>query len=315
MNEAGFLKSNLLNKIIFVSSALLCLTPLVDPPIALLLGFILAQVIGNPIEKYTRTMTQVLLQSSVVGLGFGMNLAEVIQVSKQGFVLTVCSIALTLIAGIVVGKILTVNKKTSWLISFGTAICGGSAIAAISPIIEAKDDETSVSLAIIFLLNAIALIIFPWIGHYFVLNQHQFGTWAAIAIHDTSSVIGAAQKYGTDALRIATTVKLERALWIIPVSLTTAIAYNRKKWKVHFPFFIFLFIAAMVANTFIPQLQRVDSIIVIVAKKGLTLALFFIGAGLNKAIWKAVNPRPLILGIILWLLISVSSLLIVLNTL
>ncbi len=215
-----------------------------------------------------------------------MNLFEAIQISKEGFFLAISSILLTLLAGRVIGSLLSVNKKTSWLISIGTAICGGSAIAAISPIIEAKEDEISIALGTIFMLNSAALFLFPIIGNYVQLTQPQFGLWSAIAIHDTSSVVGAAQKYGASALQVATAVKLGRALWII----------------------IFFFIAATITYTFIPQLHSVGPILVMISKKGLTLALFCIGLGLTKTLWKVHNPRPLLLGFILWALISLSSL-------
>ncbi|GHM99331.1 UPF0324 membrane protein [Cytophagales bacterium WSM2-2] len=237
-----------------------------------------------------------------------MNLSEAIHVSKQGFVLTVCSIILTLLAGLVIGRLLAVNSKTSWLISFGTAICGGSAIATMSPIIDAKEDEISFALATVFALNAIALILFPLIGGYFHLSQSQFGMWSAIAIHDTSSVIGAAQQYGPEALKVATTVKLARALWIIPVSLTAAAIFSRQKGKINFPYFILFFVGAIAAHTFIPELNSIAPVIVGYAHKGLTLALFCIGLGFNKSAWKAASPRPLLLGFVLWLLISVFAL-------
>lgn len=290
----------------------LCLTNFIDPPIALLLGIGISQVIGNPFIQITRIAAQRLLQVSVVGLGFGMNLFEAIQVSQQGFALTVCSIALTLILGFAIGNALSVGRKLSWLISFGTAICGGSAIAAISPIIDADNNETSVALGIIFLLNSIALILFPLIGTSLHLNPSQFGMWSAIAIHDTSSVVGAAQKFGASALHIATTVKLARALWIVPLCLLVAVIYSRKNYQLNFPYFIFLFVAATIAHTFLPQLGDISLSIVALAKKGLILALFFIGTGIAKFSWKFTNAKPFLLGIILWTIVSVGSLFVIL---
>lgn len=297
-----------LSRVAISGCVLLCLTGFVDPPIALLMGIGISQVLGNPFIQFTRIAAQRLLQVSVIGLGFGMNLFEAIQVSQGGFVLTLCSIAITLILGFVIGKALSTNRKTSWLISFGTAICGGSAIAAIAPIIDAEESETSMALGIVFLLNSIALFLFPYIGSILHLNSAQFGMWSAIAIHDTSSVVGAAQKFGADALQIATTVKLARALWIIPLAVIAALVYSRKGYRFNFPFFIFLFVAASMAHTFLPQLNEISVGIVALAKKGLILALFFIGTGLAKFTWKLANPKPLMLGIILWLIISVGSL-------
>ncbi len=303
-----------IKKAIFIIAGLSCLTPFVDPPIALLLGIVLSQIIGHPFLNHNSKATKYLLQFSVVGLGFGMNLFEAAKAGQQGLLFTVASISITLFLGLLVGKLLAINKKTSLLISTGTAICGGSAIAAIAPIIEAEEDEMSVSLGTIFILNAIALFLFPVIGHYFNLSQHQFGLWSAIAIHDTSSVVGAAHKFGADALQIATTVKLERALWIIPISFIIAIAFKNKKTKVGIPYFILLFIVAMSINTLFPQLHSFGQAIVIIAKKGLTLTLFFIGAGLTKTALKNVGIKPFILGIALWVFISVSSLLVILET-
>jgi uncharacterized integral membrane protein (TIGR00698 family) len=291
-----------------VSGIVCCLTGFIDAPVALVSGVLLSQILGNPLSNYTRVFAHTLLQLSVVGLGFGMNLFEVSQISKEAFGLTVCSIAFTLILGFVVGKFLAVNQKTTWLIASGTAICGGSAIAAIAPIIDARENETSSALTIVFLLNSIALILFPYIGNELGLSQNQFGMWAAVAIHDTSSVVGAAQKYGDAALQIATTVKLGRALWIIPLSVLITFLNSKKSRDLSFPFFIFFFVAAASMHTFIPQFSSVSVIIVLIAKRGLTLALFFIGLGMVKTDSKVLNLKPLLLGIILWVMISLGSL-------
>jgi uncharacterized integral membrane protein (TIGR00698 family) len=309
----SFLKNEGFRKALFIIGALLCLTPWIDPPKALLMGLILSQTIGHPFIQYNKTATKYLLQFSVVGLGFGMNLYQAAQAGKQGLLFTIASIGITLLLGLLVGKLLMINKKTTILISSGTAICGGSAIAAVSPIIDAKEDEISVSLGIVFILNAIALFVFPAIGHHFNLSQQQFGLWAAIAIHDTSSVVGAAERYGALALQIATTVKLERALWIIPISLIAAFAYKGKKGKIKFPLFILFFVVAMALNTFIPQLHDIGQVLVQIAKKGLTLTLFLIGAGLTRSAIKSVGIRPLILGLFLWIVISVGSFLVIYN--
>ena len=307
-------QKEILPKIIFLLAAVACLTPWVEPPAALFLGIVLSQVIGHPYEKYNHKATSLLLKISVVGLGFGMNAFEAAKAGKQGILFTIASISLTLIIGLIAGRLMAVNKKTSILISTGTAICGGSAIAAVAPVIGAKENEISVSLATVFILNSIALVLFPLIGIWLHLSQSQFGLWAAIAIHDTSSVVGAAHKFGAQALQIATTVKLERALWIIPVSFIMAIAFKSSKNKVKLPWFILFFVLAMIANTFLPQLLQADQIIVILAKRGLTLTLFLIGAGLTREALKTVSFRPMILGVFLWALISVSSLVVILHS-
>ena len=209
-------------QVIFAVAVILCLTPLVSPPVALLLGLGIALFVGHPFLHLNHKATQILLQVSVVGLGFGMNAGSALKAGKEGFLFTVASIAGTLTAGLLLGKWMGVEKKTSLLISGGTAICGGSAIAALAPVIKAGERQVSVALGAVFILNSVALFLFPVIGHLLGLSQMQFGLWSAIAIHDTSSVVGAAGKYGPEALQVATTVKLARALWIIPVSLVAA---------------------------------------------------------------------------------------------
>lgn len=303
--------SNLLKKGIFIILVILCLFPFVEPPVALLAGFILSFTIGHPYLHLNSKATKILLQASVVGLGFGMNIYDAMAVGKEGLIFTVSSIVLTLAFGLLLGKLFHINKKTSVLVSSGTAICGGSAIAAMVPIIDANEEETSVSLGVIFVLNSVALFLFPVIGHLLSMTQEQFGLWSAIAIHDTSSVVGAAHKYGEEALKIATTVKLERALWIIPLSFVTALLY--RKGKVSIPYFIFLYVLAMIINTFIPAIQTVSPAVVMIAKRGLTLTLFLIGAGLSKEALKKIGIKPLLQGIILWAFISVLSLLVILN--
>lgn len=301
------IKNELAQKIIFIIGALVCFLPFIDPPIALLLGIILSQINGHPFSKYSGKITKIMLQCSVVGLGFGMNLYEAAKAGKEGLIFTVATIVLTFIAGMILGKAFRINDKIAYLISSGTAICGGSAIAAVSPVIGAKSEEMSVSLGTIFILNSVALFIFPIIGAFFNLTQSQFGMWSAIAIHDTSSVVGAASKFGAEALQVATTVKLERALWIIPLSLVTAFMYRSHSRKITIPYFIFFFVIAMALNTFFPFVHSFSQTIFFIAKKGLTVTLFFIGSGLTKATLKAVGVRPLVLGVILWVIISVSS--------
>lgn len=301
-------KSITAREIIFFFVVILCLSPYVSPPVALLMGIAIAQFIGHPYLYLNHKATHILLQVSVVGLGFGMNVTSALKAGKEGIVFTIASIFGTLVLGFLAGKILKIEKKTAYMISAGTAICGGSAIAAISPVIKAKENQTSVALGVIFILNSIALFLFPFIGHKLNLSQTQFGLWCAIAIHDTSSVVGAASKYGTKALEIATTVKLARALWIIPVAFASTFLFKSKNVKVKIPYFIGLFVIAMVANTFIPLVQKISPYVVDIAKGGLTLTLFLIGCGLSGKVLKSVGVRPLVQGVLLWVIISVAAL-------
>ncbi|MBS1587108.1 MAG: putative sulfate exporter family transporter [Bacteroidetes bacterium] len=297
-----------LTKIIFLVAAAACLTPYIDAPVALLMGLVLALTIGHPYMHLNKKATNWLLKSSVVGLGFGMNIQTAMQAGKQGILFTIVSILSTLLIGWLLGRLLKIDKKTSHLVASGTAICGGSAIAAVGPVIDADDKSMSVSLGIVFILNSIALLLFPYLGHLLNLSQQQFGLWSAIAIHDTSSVVGAASKYGDEALRIATTVKLARALWIIPVALVSAFMFKAKSRKINIPWFIGLYILAMVIYTYVPFVQEYGHYVVVLAKKGLTLTLFLIGAGLSKKVIQSVGFKPFLQGIILWLLISVTAL-------
>lgn len=309
------------HKAVFVLLVLFCLSPYGSPPLALACGLALAFTIGNPFPKLTGRPTKLLLQGSVVLLGFGMNLSAVYRAGKDGILFTIATIFGTLLFGHLVGRLLRVNDKTSSLISSGTAICGGSAIAAVAPAINAGAEEMSVSLGTVFVLNSIALFLFPVIGHSLDLTQGQFGVWAAIAIHDTSSVVGAAQTYGTQALAIATTVKLARALWIAPVAFLFAYIYrekgSEKKAKLAIPWFIFLFLLATVVRTYSPSIVEpsIFDALVNVAKAGMTITLFLIGASLSRRTLKAVGFRPLLQGVILWLVISCVSLWAVFNLL
>jgi uncharacterized integral membrane protein (TIGR00698 family) len=284
------------------------MTSYVSPPIALLLGLVLANLSGHPFLHLNHKATNILLQISVVGLGFGMNINSALAAGKEGFLFTIASIFSALILGTFFGKWFKIEKKTSHLISCGTAICGGSAIAAIAPVIQSNEKQTSVALGVIFILNSVALFLFPTVGHWLDLSQTDFGLWCAIAIHDTSSVVGAASKYGPEALQIATTVKLARALWIIPVALITSFVFKNKSSKLKIPYFIGLFILAMIANTYVPQTAVIARYIVSIAKIGLTVTLFLIGAGLNLSALKSVGLKPLLQGISLWIFIAIGSL-------
>lgn len=296
--------------VLFVIAIIICTTPLSSPPIALLLGLVFAQFIGHPFVHLNSKSTGLLLKVSVVGLGFGMNVTQALEAGKSGFLLTISSILFTILLGILLGKLLGIEKKITTLVSSGTAICGGSAIAAIGPVVGANDKEMSVSMGTIFLLNSLALVIFPPIGHYFNLTDKEFGLWSAIAIHDTSSVVGAASTYSEAALHIATTVKLARALWIIPLTIIIAFFFKREKGgdrKMKMPWFILLFVVAMVLNSYVPFIQEHSGTLFNLSKIGLSVTLFLIGAGLSMAEIKAVGWRPLVLGVSLWIFISVLS--------
>ena len=293
--------------------ALSAVVGFVTPPAALFVGLVYALLFGKPFASFNKKMSKVLLQYSVVGLGFGMNLYESLASGSSGMLFTIVSVFGTLAIGWFIGrKLLGVDRNISYLISSGTAICGGSAIAAVGPVIKAKDNEMSVALGCVFILNAVALFIFPAIGELLGLTQQQFGTWAAIAIHDTSSVVGAGAAYGEEALQVATTIKLTRALWIIPVALFTSFLFKSEGKKVSVPMFIILFVLAMVVNTYLFSRFEVGVVvgdtINLVARKLLTITLFFIGASLSIDVLKSVGLKPLLLGILLWIVISIASL-------
>ena len=318
----GFLKAN--NKSIYIgvlSVLTVCLllgyvpgmsvfSSWVTPPVALFLGLTFALLCGQAYPKFNKKVSKKLLQYSVVGLGFGMNLHASLASGKEGMMFTIISVIGTMLIGMFIGwKVLKVNRDTSYLISSGTAICGGSAIAAVGPVIKAKDSDMSVALATIFVLNAIALFIFPVLGGWLELSQQEFGTWAAIAIHDTSSVVGAGAAYGEEALQVATTIKLTRALWIIPLALVTSVIFKNGGKKINIPWFIFSFIVAILLNTYvIDTVPEVGQAIAGIARKGLIITMFFIGASLSTDVLKAVGVKPLIQGVMLWVIISVSSL-------
>ncbi|HTL80564.1 MAG TPA: putative sulfate exporter family transporter [Bacteroidia bacterium] len=300
-----------IRNVLFVAAIIYCTTPYCSPPIALLVGLVFAQFIGHPFVELNHKSTSLLLKVSVVGLGFNMNVHQAMQAGKDGVIMTIASISCTIILGLLIGRAFKLATKTSMLVSSGTAICGGSAIAAVGPVMGASDREMSVALGTVFLLNSIALVIFPPIGHFFQLTQHQFGLWSAIAIHDTSSVVGAASTYGEEALHVATTVKLARALWIIPLAFGTAFFFKADKSKVKIPWFIGLFVVAMILNTYVPFIGQYSKQLFSVSKIGLTVTLFLIGAGLSMEEIKVVGWKPLVLGVILWAFISVTSFLVI----
>lgn len=293
---------------IYVLLAVVCILPFANAPIALFLGLLYGLSIGTPFKKFNKSASKYLLQISVIGLGFGMNISESLHSGYDGMVFTIISVITVLFISIYLGKLLGINKISSYLIGSGTAICGGSAIAAVGPIAKANESEMTVSLATVFILNAIGLFIFPPLGHLLQLSEHQFGIWVAIAIHDTSSVVGAAATYGNEALKIATTVKLTRALWIIPLSVFTVFYFKAKGEKITIPWFIFLFILAMILNSYINIPDIYTQNIVAVSRKMLTLTLYFIGVGLTRETLKSVGFKPMLLGVILWIFIGSISL-------
>ncbi|HXH40617.1 MAG TPA: putative sulfate exporter family transporter [Thermoanaerobaculia bacterium] len=300
---------------VFVVLLAFCVTPWASPPIALALGLALALTLGHPFPTRNSKATKLLLQASVVALGFGMNLQKVVEAGRTGIVFTIVTITGTLLLGFLLGRAMRISGTTAHLISSGTAICGGSAIAAVGPVVNASDEEMSVALGTVFILNSIALFVFPMIGHRLGLTQPQFGVWAAIAIHDTSSVVGAAAKYGADALQIATTVKLTRALWIVPLTLATAFFFHRKSTRLSIPWFVLWFVVASVIRTYVAAPAELWPTVTMLARMGLTITLLLIGAGLSRKSIAAVGARPLLLGIILWIVISCVSLFAVMRTL
>ena len=282
----------------------------VTPPVVLFIGLVFALLCGQAYPTFNKKVSKKLLQYSVIGLGFGMNLQASLASGKEGMLFTIISVIGTLLIGMFIGcKVLKLNRNTSYLISSGTAICGGSAIAAVGPIIKAKDTDMSMALATVFILNAIGLFLFPIMGHWLELSQQEFGTWAAIAIHDTSSVVGAGAAYGEEALQVATTIKLTRALWIIPLALITSIIFRSEGKKISIPWFILFFIVAMLINTYLlADYPEIGKFITGIARKGLILTMFFIGASLSVDVIKSVGIRPLLQGILLWIIISAGSL-------
>ncbi len=302
------MKNQSVAKAVFILAFLATALPFFTSAYALILGTALSLLLGNPFPGLTAKSSKQLLKLAVIGLGFGVNFLEVVTTGKNSIALTAISITLTILVGISLGKIFRVRKNTSALIAFGTAICGGSAIAAMAPVIQADDNEIAVSLATVFTLNAIALLLFPALGHLLHLDQHQFGMFAALAIHDTSSVVGAAAMYGTAALAVGTTVKLTRALWIAPFSLVAGLR-SGNAGKASFPFFILGFIAAAVANTYLPRFGTSWQWLAMAAKRLLIMTLFLIGTGLTKKVLAEVGIKPLLQGISLWLLVSTATLL------
>ncbi len=280
---------------------------------ALLAGLVLALGFGRPAAIQVKAWTSRVLQWGVIALGASMNLEVVLRVGAKGALLTAASLALTLAIGALIGRVLRVPADVSLLLNVGTAICGGSAIAAVASVVKPKPQEMSVSLGVVFLLNAAALLIFPPLGHALGMSEATFGRWSALAIHDTSSVVGAALTYGSTALAVATTTKLARALWIVPVTLGVALVRQRaspgRLRSVRWPWFIAGFLATAALFTWVPALAPAKEYVALVAKRLLVLALFLIGLSLSRDALRTVGWRPLAQGAILWLLVGVASML------
>lgn len=296
-----------MSKNLFFLGLIFAATGLVSPPVALAGGLIYGFSFAHPFHLEAKRLSKFLLQASVIGLGFGMDLHEVLHAGRSGFVYTAASISFALLLGWSLGKLLKVKKGTSFLISAGTAICGGSAIAAIAPITEVGEEEIAVSLGTVFILNSIALLAFPTIGTLLHMTQVQFGLWSALAIHDTSSVVGATAKFGALALAVGTTVKLARALWIVPISMGTAVA-KKSSARIQWPWFIFFFCLAAVANTYLEVFQPAYPVLKHLGVIGLTVTLYLIGTGLSMKTLRQVGVRPLLQGIFLWIIVAVGSL-------
>jgi uncharacterized integral membrane protein (TIGR00698 family) len=301
-----------MNKNLFFAGIILAASGFVSPPIALLGGLVYGLALVHPFHVESKSLSKFLLQASVVALGFGMNLHEVLHAGQSGFVYTALSITGAMLLGLGLGYLIHVQKKASFLISAGTAICGGSAIAAVGPIAEANEEEMAVSLGTVFILNSVALFLFPVIGLALHMSQTQFGLWSALAIHDTSSVVGATAKYGAAALAVGTTIKLARALWIVPLSAVTAI-FLKSKARIQWPWFILFFCLAALLNTLLPSYSGAFGALNHLGRIGLTVTLFLIGTGLNKRTLAKVGVRPLLQGLVLWLIVGSTTLALILG--
>jgi uncharacterized integral membrane protein (TIGR00698 family) len=301
-----------ISRILFFLVVAVSLLPWISAPIALVIGILFTNIVGNPYPKQSSSLVKKSLQIAIVGMGFGMNINNAVQAGKEGLLLTIFTLSLVFFVGWILYKVFKLERITAYLIATGTAICGGSAIAAIAPLVKAEDKQISIAIGTVFILNAVALLVFPFIGHVLELNQHQFGLWSAIAIHDTSSVVGAASQYGEEALEVATTVKLGRALWIIPLTVFTANVFRTSGKGIKIPYFILYFILAMVIASYTPQFEEVYSWVSYLSKRLLVFTLLLVGMGLTVETIKKAGAKSMIFGISLWVAISVASLLVIL---
>jgi uncharacterized integral membrane protein (TIGR00698 family) len=299
-------------KTLFFLGLICAASGFLSPPVALVLGLAFGLTFIHPYQADSGELAKFLLKASVVALGFGMNLHEVLKAGRSGFIYTALGITFAMILGLLLGRLFRVEKTAAFLITAGTAICGGSAIAAVAPIVQASDEEIAVSMGTVFILNSVALLIFPPIGSALHLSQEQFGLWSALAIHDTSSVVGAAAKYGSIALIVGTTVKLARALWIVPLAIGTAAA-KKTKGQIQWPWFILFFCLAAVVNTYVPNLAHLTSSLSVLGRLGLTATLYLIGTGISRATIREVGLRPFVQGIVLWIIVGSLTLTLILR--
>ena len=299
-------------KTLFFVGLICAASGFLSPPVALLVGLIFGLTFTHPYPADSGELAKFLLKASVVALGFGMNLHEVLRAGRSGFLYTAGSITFAMIVGLLLGKLFKVEKTAAFLITAGTAICGGSAIAAVAPIVQATDEEIAVSMGTVFILNSVALFLFPPIGWALHLSQEQFGLWSALAIHDTSSVVGAAARYGAVALVVGTTIKLARALWIVPLAIGTAAA-KKSKGQIQWPWFILFFCLAAVVNTYFPSLSGFNASMTTLGRLGLTATLYLIGTGLSRGTIKEVGIRPFLQGVLLWIIVGSLSLTLILK--
>jgi uncharacterized integral membrane protein (TIGR00698 family) len=299
-------------KTLFFVGLICAASGFLSPPVALLVGLIFGLTFTHPYPADSGELAKFLLKASVVALGFGMNLHEVLRAGRSGFLYTAGSITFAMIVGLLLGKLFKVEKTAAFLITAGTAICGGSAIAAVAPIVQATDEEIAVSMGTVFILNSVALFLFPPIGWALHLSQEQFGLWSALAIHDTSSVVGATARYGAVALVVGTTIKLARALWIVPLAIGTAAA-KKSKGQIQWPWFILFFCLAAVVNTYFPSLSGFNASMSTLGRLGLTATLYLIGTGLSRGTIKEVGIRPFLQGVVLWIIVGSLSLTLILK--
>lgn len=300
-----------MSAVLFFAGLFFAASGVASPPLALLAGLIFGFTVAHPFPQQGKRLAKLLLQGSVVALGFGMNLSEVARAGRSAFVYTAAGIAFAMAAGLALGRLMGVLRRPAFLISTGTAICGGSAIAAVGPIVGASEEEMAVSLGSVFVLNSVALFLFPPIGHLFGLSETQFGLWSALAIHDTSSVVGATARYGATALAVGTTTKLARALWIVPLAAATAVVTKRKA-RIQWPWFVLLFVVASVLNSFLPRWHDAFGLLNQAGRLGLTATLFLIGSGLSRSTLREVGPRPFLQGAALWILVGTTTLALIL---
>jgi len=278
-----------------------------SPALALCVGAVISISFGNPVKKQTGSLAKKILQLAIVMLGFGLQINVVLKVGYASVWITMVSISGTMLTGYILGKLFSVERDLSVLLSSGTAICGGSAIAAMSPAIGASETHTAVAMAIVFLLNGLGLIIFPYAGHMLGMSQTDFGLWSALAIHDTSSVVGAASIYGMQALAVGTTVKLTRALWILPLAFAGSKVCKSEN-KAKFPWFLLFFLLAAVARSYMPQYEVYFTDMAHIGKRMMVFTLFLIGAGLTLSELKKIGVKPLVMSVILWGIVSIVSL-------